>query len=94
MNQPVCTPNPPEFNTNLDSISVVTVWDRSNPFIRASRKSGSRKHAIFAMCAWCVGCTPEAEEPLWRRDISDCRATRCPLWRFRPFQREAANGDS
>jgi hypothetical protein len=56
----------------------------------------SRKAAIDAMCAHCMGCTAKEQgyraedwiEPGFREQIRTCSAPGCPLWEFRPFRGE------
>ena len=57
-----------------------------NPLARFNPLRDGRKAAIDAMCAACVGCTPEEAEPGFKRAISKCSSKQCPLWTYRPFQ--------
>ena len=57
----------------------------SNPILRF-RANSTRKNAIHAMCAHCMGCTDESIEPGFRADIRSCTSTKCPLHSFRPYQ--------
>lgn len=66
--------NPPE-----------TGWERRNPFKALKAKPNSRKLAIHAMCASCMGCTEEMPEPGWRGGVRECSSMGCPLYNFRPF---------
>lgn len=45
----------------------------------------SPRQAIKAFCLRCVG--------YLRADVSNCTATHCPLHRYRPFQKGAADPD-
>jgi len=45
----------------------------------------SRKLAINAMCASCVGCTVNDVEPGWMAEIKHCSTPQCPLFLFRPY---------
>ena len=57
-----------------------------NPLARFNPLRDGRKAAIEAMCAACMGCTPEEAEPGFKRAISECTSKQCPLWTFRPYQ--------
>lgn len=57
-----------------------------NPLARFNPLRDGRKAAIEAMCAACMGCTPEDAEPGFKRAISECTSKQCPLWTFRPYQ--------
>ncbi len=57
-----------------------------NPLARFDPLRDGRKAAIDAMCAACVGCTPEEAEPGFKRAVMECTSKKCPLWTFRPFQ--------
>ena len=57
-----------------------------NPIIASENNPTSRKLAIKAMCAHCMGVTREYEPLNWRKDVRGCTAIgSCPLWKFRPF---------
>jgi hypothetical protein len=64
-----------------------------NPVKRYYAKP-TRKSAINAMCAYCMGCTAIEQkngqedhlEHGFRNEIKHCTAPACPLFRFRPFQ--------
>ena len=68
-----------------------------NPVTRAIRIP-TRKNAISAMCAHCVGCTSSLQgngftdnlEAGFRASIAQCSATHCPLWDWRPFRSKEA----
>ena len=85
------TSKTPENNPKREANSADLAWGHSNPFLRSDRDSGSRKKAISAMSAHCMGCTREEQEPGWRDDVRNCKSVGCPLWRFRAYQRGAAN---
>ena len=65
----------------------------TNPIKRYYAKP-TRKYAINAMCAYCVGCTAVEQnngqddhlEQGFRTLISECSATACPLYKFRPYK--------
>lgn len=57
-----------------------------NPLARFDPLRDGRKAAIDAMCAACMGCTPQWSEPGFKRAVIECSSKRCPLWTFRPFQ--------
>jgi hypothetical protein len=53
-------------------------------FERVYRGKTSPKQAIKAKCLECTWMDQSA--------ISECTATDCPLWAFRPYQRKAGTG--
>lgn len=55
-----------------------------NPILRARNKP-TRKNAINAMCAHCVGCTESHLEAGFRQLISGCSSYRCPVYDYRPY---------
>lgn len=63
-------------------------------FALLEKGKNSRKAAIFAKCAECVGCTAKEQgkgeedwvEPGFRKLIAECTAHGCPLWLYRPYQ--------
>ena len=55
-------------------------------FARSYQGSASCRHAIKAACLQCCWMDTKA--------ISECGATECPLWRFRPYQRPDAVNDA
>lgn len=57
-----------------------------NPMRRFFLAGGSRKAAIDAKCAHCMGCSVDSVEPGYQEAIKHCRSEACPLWRFRPYQ--------
>ena len=64
-----------------------------NPIKRYYAKP-TRKSAINAMCAYCIGCTSVEQgtgqedhlEQGFRNEIKHCKSPACPLFRFRTFQ--------
>jgi hypothetical protein len=64
-----------------------------NPIKRHYAKP-TRKTAINAMCAYCMGCTSVEQgngqddhlERGFREEIRHCTAPACPLFSFRPYQ--------
>ena len=58
---------------------------QSNPIRRFAEKP-TRKTAMDAKCAECVGCNWHWLEPGFRKTIRDCTDQTCPLWAFRPFK--------
>ena len=60
-----------------------------NPILRAQNKP-TRKNAINAMCAHCVGCTETRLERGFKQQISGCTSTGCPLYVYRPYAEIAA----
>lgn len=66
----------------------------TNP-IKLSHQKPTRKNAINATCAACVGCTATEQgngltdhlEPGFRGLIRECSASHCPLHAWRPFQK-------
>ena len=64
---------------NTTFINAIDKWDKS--------PKTSRKLAINAMCANCMGCTSAYSEPGYRALIADCSSGECPLYEFRPYQK-------
>lgn len=60
----------------------------SNPILKAKEVPNSRRFAINAMCANCMGCTTENIEQGFRNNIKHCTSNSCPLHSFRPYQVE------
>lgn len=58
----------------------------SNPILKAKEEPNSRRFAIHAMCANCMGCTENSIEAGFRNNIKNCKSTSCPLHSFRPYQ--------
>lgn len=56
-----------------------------NPIVRL-RSHPTRKKAIDAMCAHCMGCTDDHIESGFKRLIRECTSYKCPLYQYRPFQ--------
>jgi hypothetical protein len=52
------------------------------------------KNAVIAQCAYCMGCSAREQgngfedhlEPTFAKQIRNCSAPHCPLFKFRPFQ--------
>ena len=57
-----------------------------NPVVRVFALTPSRKRAIEAMCASCMGCTKDHLEEGFKSEIRDCSAQHCPLHSLRPYQ--------
>lgn len=57
-----------------------------NPIVKSKKFPQSRKLAINAFCANCMGCTEDHLEKGFREEIKNCTAPKCPLYRFRPYQ--------
>ena len=62
--------------------------NRSNPIGQFQTRPSSRAYAVNAKCAECVGCTPDHLEKGFKESISSCSSESCPLYTFRPYQRE------
>ncbi len=58
----------------------------SNPILKAKANPNSRRYAINAKCADCMGCTAESMEAGFRKNIKECTSTSCSLHSFRPYQ--------
>ena len=58
----------------------------SNPVSRFLSLPTSRKRAIDAMCAHCMGCTENTIEIGFKYNIKSCQTKTCPLHTFRPYQ--------
>lgn len=58
----------------------------SNPILKAKEFPNSRRFAINAKCAECMGCTQTDIEPGFRKNIRECTTTSCALHSFRPYQ--------
>jgi len=46
----------------------------------------SRKRAIDAKCAECMGCTKDHLEEGYKNEIRNCSALTCSLYLFRPYK--------
>jgi len=57
-----------------------------NPVKRFFALPPSRKRAIEAKCAECMGCTEDHLEEGFKREIRNCTAPHCPLYPLRPYQ--------
>ncbi len=55
-------------------------------YVRAVRGGASLREAIKMQCAECCGYDREA--------VTECPATACPLWHYRPWQRRRATADA
>jgi hypothetical protein len=62
--------------------------NQSNPIVKFHSVPHSRKAAINAMCAMCMGCTATSLEAGFRNMVKNCASTSCPLHAFRPYQTE------
>ena len=69
-----------------DSGPASGVIRERNPMRRFFLAGGSRKAAIDAMCAHCMGCSIDSVEPGYQAAIKHCQSEACPLWRFRPYR--------
>ena len=67
-------------------ILEVTLMRNHNPVERFFALTPSRKRAIEAMCASCMGCTKDHLEEGFKKEISNCTAPQCPLHALRPYQ--------
>lgn len=59
----------------------------TNPIVKNKVKP-TRKNAINAMCASCMGCTEEMAEAGFRNLIRECNSLECPLHAWRPYKTE------
>lgn len=59
----------------------------TNPIVKNKVKP-TRKNAINAMCANCMGCTEEKAEAGFRNLIRECKSVDCPLHEWRPYKTE------
>jgi len=57
-----------------------------NPVDRFFTLTPTRKRAIEAMCASCMGCTKNHLEDGFKSEIRNCSAPHCPLHVHRPYQ--------
>lgn len=57
---------------------------RLNPIEKAQKKPKSLRLAVNAKCFDCVG---QDCDPGWRKRISECAVTKCPLNPVRPYQK-------
>ena len=46
----------------------------------------TRKRAIDAKCAECMGCTKNHLEEGYKKEIRNCSAQACSLYSFRPYK--------
>ena len=56
----------------------------TNPVVK-NIQSPSRKNAINAMCAQCMGCDADSAEDGFRNLIRDCQSVNCAIYSFRPY---------
>ena len=80
---------PTNSHNNLAShplILEVAPIRNHNPVERFFALAPSRKRAIEAMCASCMGCTKDHLEEGFKKEIRDCTSPQCPLHRLRPYQ--------
>lgn len=59
-----------------------------NPIEQFQKNPSSKKFAIKAKCAECMGCTLDHLEKGFKESISSCSSYSCPLYELRPYQRE------
>ena len=57
-----------------------------NPVERFFSLVPSRKRAIEAMCASCMGCTKDHLEEGFKSETINCSSQQCPLYVHRPYQ--------
>ena len=57
-----------------------------NPVERFYALPSSRKRAIEAKCAECMGCTKDHLEEGFKNEIRNCSTHSCPLYLFRPYK--------
>jgi len=57
-----------------------------NPVARSLALPPSRKRAIDAKCAECMGCTKDHLEEGYKSEIRNCSAQDCSLYSFRPYK--------
>jgi hypothetical protein len=57
-----------------------------NPVERFFALPPSRKRAIEAMCASCMGCTKGHIEEGFKKQVRNCSSQTCALYCFRPYQ--------
>ena len=53
-----------------------------NPIQKAKQNPKSRVFAIVAFCYDCMG-----QDSGWRNDVRNCTAPECPLFGFRPYEK-------
>ena len=78
---------------------IVPAAREDNPIKRHYAKP-TRKTAINAMCAHCMGCTAVEQgngqedhlEKGFRHEIKNCSTYACPLFDFRPYQERKLQG--
>ena len=57
-----------------------------NPVDRFFTLTPTRKRAIEAMCASCMGCTKNHLEDGFKSEIRNCSTQDCSLYSFRPYK--------
>lgn len=57
-----------------------------NPVVKAIGNTTSRRLAVNAMCASCMGCNEEHREANFTQMIRECSSPKCPLFNFRPYK--------
>ena len=57
-----------------------------NPVARLYDHASTRKRAIEAKCAECMGCTKDHLEDGFKNEIRNCTTLACALYFFRPYQ--------
>jgi len=57
-----------------------------NPVERFFSLVPSRKRAIEAMCASCMGCTKDRLEEGFKKEVRNCSTQTCSLYLFRPYK--------
>lgn len=70
-----------------------TAKAEKNPVLGYDKKP-TRGSAIKAFCAQCMGCNREHVEPGFAKEIRNCTAPWCALYKFRPYQSKKDNHDS
>ena len=71
---------------SVENTTMKTTPKQTNPILKAKEMGNSRRFAINAMCANCMGCTVSSIEQGFRNNIKNCTSTQCPLYSFRPYQ--------
>jgi len=66
--------------------NVLQAIPDQNPVRRAIGNKTSRRDAINAFRAQCMGCDEDYLEPGFRTEIRNCTSRKCALWHFRPYQ--------
>ena len=74
---------------NPNAVEALKKWREENPegvkaktpLEKLQDKPTSLRQAITAFCWLCVGEN--------RKDVTNCSATKCPLWNVRPYQKNS-----